>query len=297
MLINQANLKAVFTAFKAAFNAGFRDAPAQWDRIATLVPSTTSQEQDAWLGQFPRPREWIGDRHIKSMAAHDYSIKNRKFESTVGVPRDALEDDSYGIYTPLMQEMGYAAKTHPDELVFDLLAAGFSTTCYDGQYFFDVDHPVGTEETGITSVSNMQAGSGSPWFLLDTRRPLKPLIFQRRRDYAFKAMTRDDDEQVFMRDEFRYGVDARANVGFGFWQQAFGSMAVLDQANFDAAVEAMMAFTSDEGRPLGIMPNLLVVGPSNRAEANAILEKQFINNGESNTNYKAVDLMVVPWLK
>lgn len=291
IIINQANLATLFTAFKVAFNTGFRNAETNWDKVATLVPSTTKEEKYGWLGQFPRLREWVGDRHVKSMAAHDYSIRNKKYEATIGVPRDDLEDDTYGVYTPLMQEMGFAAATHPDELVFALLAAGFTTTCYDGQYFFDTDHPVGDG-----TVSNMQTGAGNPWFLLDTRRPLKPLIFQRRRDYGLRSMTDLNDEQVFNRDEYRYGVDARANVGFGFWQQAFGSKATLDAANYEAAWAAVTGRKSDEGRPLGIIPNLLVCGPSNRAAAKTVLDKELINGGESNTNYKTVDLMIVPWL-
>lgn len=291
MIINQANLQILFQAFKTAFNTGFRDAPSDWNRIATLIPSTTKEEKYAWLGQFPRLREWIGDRHIKNMALHDYSIKNKKFEGTIAVPKDDIDDDTYGVFTPLFQEMGYAAKTHPDELVYALLAAGFATACYDGQFFFDTDHPVNG-----ASVSNMQAGAGNPWFLLDTRRPLKSLIFQRRRDYDLKTMNMPDDEAVFMREEYRYGVDARVNVGFAFWQTAFGSKATLDQTNFDAAYAAMMAFRSDEDRPLGIKPNLLVCGPSNRAAANALIEAQFVGGGNSNTNFKAVDLLVTEWL-
>ena len=291
MIINQSNLNDLFTGFKAAFNTGFRSATPQWQNIATLVPSTTKQEHYGWLGQFPRLREWIGDRQFKNMAAHDYTIKNKKFEGTINVLRDDLEDDTYGIYMPLLKEVGYAAATHPDELVYGLVGAGFATPCYDGQYFFDTDHPV----DGV-SVSNLQAGAGNPWFLLDTRRPLKPLIFQLRRDYDLKQMTARDDEAVFMRDEYRYGVDARVNVGFGFWQQAFGSKDTLDQTNFDAAMAAMLAFKSDEGRPLGINPNLLVVGPSNRAAARAVVTVPTLANGAANPNYQAAELLVVPWL-
>ncbi len=291
MIINQASLTDLFTGFKAAFAGAFQGVTPNWQRIATLVPSTTKQEKYAWLGQFPRMREWLGDRQIKSMASHDYAIKNKKFESTVAVPRDDIEDDTYGVYTPLFGEMGYSAATHPDELVFGLLAAGFATPCYDGQYFFDTDHPVGG-----ASVSNMQAGGGNPWYLLDTRRPLKPLILQRRRDYALKAMTKVDDEAVFMRDEYRYGVDARVNTGFGFWQQAYGSQAALDGGNFASALAAMMAFSSDEGRPLGVNPDLLVVGPSNRAAALEVVKAERNANGATNINRDAVEVLVVPWL-
>ncbi len=296
MIVNKANLSIIYTAFKSAFNTGFRGGQTYWERIATLVPSSTKEEKYGWMGQFPRLREWLGDRVIKGIALHDYAIRNRKFESTIGVPRDDIEDDSYGVFAPLFREMGHAANNHPDELVFDLLPKGFSELCYDGQYFFDTDHPVGNEETGITSVSNMQAGAGNPWFLLDTSRPLKPLIFQRRRDYAFRSMTNMDDENVFMRDEFRYGIDARANVGFGFWQLAFGSKAALDQANFDAAMASMMGLKSDEGRPLGVNPTVLVVGPSNRSAAKQLVEVEKLASGADNPNYKAVEVLVVPWL-
>lgn len=291
MIINQANLSNLFVAFKAAFGIGFRGVAPDWNRVATLVPSTTKTENYGWLGQFPQLREWIGDRQVKSMAQSAYSITNKSYEGTVGVPRDDITDDQFGVYAPLMQEMGHAAATHPDYLVFSLLAAGFGTVCYDGQYFFDSDHPVG----GGT-VSNTGGGSGAPWILMDTTRPLKPLIFQRRQDYNLQALTDPNDEAVFTRKEYRYGVDGRCNVGYGFWQMAYGSKATLDATNFNAARAAMEGFRSDEGRPLGIKPNLLVVGPSNRAAAEALLLAQMNAAGASNTLYKAVDLLVTPWL-
>ena len=85
-------------------------------------------------------------------------------------------------------------------------------------------------------------------------------------------------------------------AGFGFWQQAFASKAELTDANLDGAIQAMMSFKSDMGRPLGIQPNVLVVGPSNRAAAKKVVEAEYKAQGESNTNYKAVEVMVVPWL-
>lgn len=292
LVINRENLNAMYNGFKTAFNNAFGGVAPMWNKVATLVPSTAKVENYGWLGEFPMLREWIGDRQVKSIAASGYSITNKKFEASIGVPRDDIDDDSYGVMTPLFASMGDAAAKHPDEIVFALLKAGFTTACFDGQYFFDSDHPVG----GAT-VSNVDlTGGGQGWFLLDTSRPLKPLIFQKRRDYALSAMTDLKDEGVWMRDEYRYGVDARVNVGFGFWQMAYGSKNTLNAANFDAAVAAMMSQKSDEGRPLGIKPTLLVVGPSNRAAARALIESEKLANGGSNTNFKAVELYVCEWL-
>lgn len=126
----------------------------------------------------------------------------------------------------------------------------------------------------ITSVSNMQAGSGTPWFLLDTSRALKPLIWQERIAPRFASLDRPEDENVFMRKEFIYGADARGNAGFGLWQLAFGSKADLTPDNYEAARAAMMALKGDEGRPLNIKPDVLVAPPSLEGAV-----KRLLNNG------------------
>lgn len=291
IIVNRENLNTIYTGFKTAFQGAFSGVSPDWNKVATLVPSATKTEDYAWLSQWPKLREWIGDRQIKSIAASGYQITNKKFESSVGIPRDDIEDDTYGVFTPLFSEMGYAAATHPDELVFALLAAGATTECYDGQYFFDTDHPV-----GAGTVSNNLGGAGTAWYLLDTSRPLKPLIFQRRKDYSLKAMTDEKDEAVFMRDDYRYGVDARCNVGFGFWQMAVRSGQTLDETNYGNARAAMMAFKSDEGRPLGVKPTLLVVPPALEAAALKLVQAENNAAGASNIYRNSAQVLVCPWL-
>lgn len=283
MIITHASLTALFTAFRAEFQNAQGATPTDWQRIATLVPSSSASNTYGWLGQFPTFREWLGDRVLKNMAAHGYSITNKKFESSVGIPRDAIEDDEIGVYKPLFAEMGRASSAHPDELVFNLLKAGLTSLCYDGQNFFDIDHPVypSTDATGTAvSVSNYQDGTGPAWYLLDVSRAIKPIIFQSRRAYALKAMVSMDDENVFMRDEYRYGVDARVSAGFGFWQFAYCSKAPLTAENYGLARAAMKAFAADGGRPLGIQPGLLVVPSQLEGAARKILVKDAYNGNE-----------------
>lgn len=291
MILNSQALKDLFVGFRGDFNTGFRSVTPQWSQVATLVPSATAENLYAWLGQFPRLREWVGDRQLHKMAANAYRLENQKFEASIEVKRDDIEDDQFGVYSPMFQEMGWAAATHPDELVFQAIAAAYDELCYDGQPFFDSDHPVG----GGT-VSNVQSGSGTPWMLLDLRRPLKPFILQRRKDYQLVSMTRQDDEAVFMRDTFRYGVDARAAAGYGFWQLAFASENDLNEANFKAARAALKGFKSDEGRPLGVSPTHILVGSSRLDEAEALIKRQNGAGGEGNTLYNAVQIIESPWL-
>mgnify|MGYP001015121755 FL=1 len=143
MIVNQANLHGLAVSYSTAYNKSFEATQSNYQKIATTVPSTTGEQDYKWLGQMPRMKEWIGEREVQSLAAYDYSIKNKPFEMTIGVPRDDIEDDKYGVYTPLFSNMGEAAALHPDELTFGALMNGFTAKCYDGKAFFAADHKMG----------------------------------------------------------------------------------------------------------------------------------------------------------
>lgn len=61
------------------------------------------------------------------------------------------------------------------------------------------------------------------WCLLCTKRAIRPFVFQTREPAKFVSLDQDSDENVFMRKEYLYGVDARYNAGYGLWQLAYGS--------------------------------------------------------------------------
>ncbi|WP_027364017.1 Mu-like prophage major head subunit gpT family protein [Desulfotruncus alcoholivorax] len=292
MIVNQAALQSVYRGFKVIFNQAFTNAKPMFQQVATVVPSSTKSEEYKWLGKVPRMREWIGDRVIQNLSAYGFTIKNKPFEATVSVDREDIEDDTIGLYSPMIQALGESAAMHPDELIFDLLINGFTHLCYDGQYFFDEDHKDGNgpvqsnkgtaalsldsyaaaraqmmtlkddqgkplnimpnllvvspqnDKTGreillaertAAGATNVMRGTAellvvpalaalpAAWFLMDTSKPVKPLIFQRRKNPEFTSMDKPNDENVFMRKEFLYGVDSRDNAGYGLWQLAYGS--------------------------------------------------------------------------
>jgi phage major head subunit gpT-like protein len=295
MIVNRANLGILTQALNAAFKGGLTLAKPQWQEVAMLVPSSTAEEKYAWLGMTTKYREWIGERQYQNLKQHDYAIKNKTFESTVAVPREAIEDDQFGVYAPLAAQMGMDAMLHPDELVFGLLAAGFSTVCYDGQYFFDVDHPVGPQGAEA-SVSNFGGGAGAAWYLLDTSQIVKPIIFQKRRDYNFVPRTAITDDNVFDNNEFVWGSDARVNVGYGLWQMAYASKQTLDATNYGAARAAMMSFKADNGKPLAVRPGILLVPPALEAAALNVVQAERLANGADNVYRNTARAVVCPWL-
>ena len=296
MLINTPNLEAIRVGFNTAYKRGLGQAESQYKRIATVVPSSTRESRYGWLGKMPNMREWLGPRLIQGLAEHDYAIKNKDFELTIGVDRNDIKDDNLGIYEPMFVEMGESTAAHPDLLTFGALKDGFTTECYDGQYFFDTDHPVIAEDGSMTTVANTDGGSGAPWFLLSTNRSLKPMIFQDREKPMFVAKDNPKDHNVFMNKEFVYGTDARYNVGFGFWQMAWGSKQTLNAANYSAARSALQGMKGDHGRPLGIKPNLLVAPPSMEGAALELLNAERDAAGATNVWKGTAELLIVPWL-
>lgn len=296
MLVNAENLNGLRVGFSTAFQGGLGQASSMHARVSTEVRSTQKEQKYGWLGKIPNVREWLGARAIQNLSQHDYSIKEKAWELTIGVDRDDIETDNLGIYGPLFTEMGLSTGSKWDMLVFELLKAGFTTKCYDGQNFFDTDHPVLDKAGNDISVANTDGGAGSPWFLLDVSRALKPIILQKRRDFEFVAKDKLDDDHVFTNKEFVYGADARGNVGFGFWQFAWGSKQTLDAAHYATARAALTGMKGDGGRPLGLLPNLLVVGPTGESTARKLLNSENAAGGETNEWKGTAELLVVPWL-
>lgn len=296
MQINSANLDNLRVGFKTNFQAGLGSAASQYLRIATVVPSTTRENRYGWLGKIPGLREWIGPRQVQNLSEWDYSIVNKPFEQTIGVDRDDIEDDNLGTYAPLFTSMGESVGNHPDLISFAMLKAGFSTLCYDKQYYFDTDHPVINEDGTVGSVANTDGGAGVPWFLLCTKRALKPLIFQDRKRPEFVAKDKATDDNVFLNKEFLYGTEARRNVGFGFWQMAWGSRQPLTTASYAAARGAIMSFKGDFGTPLGLVPDLLLVPATYEGTANKIVKNALAAGGETNEWAGTAEVMVSPWL-
>lgn len=295
MIVNSATIKALNTAVKTVFQNAFAGAKTDYKKIAMTVPSTKASNTYPWLGNSFGLREWIGERVIQNLKEYDYVIKNKKYEGTVSIPETAIEDDDVGLYNPLIANMGDAAAKHPDELVFNLLKAGTSTLCYDGQNFFDTDHPVLVDGKAV-SVSNFKTGSNAAWYLLDTSRPVKPLIYQKRKDYHLVNKDGEKDDNVFMDGQIIYGVDGRGNAGYGFWQMAYCSKEDLTDATFEAAYAAMCSFKGDNGKALGIKPTILVVPPQLRAKAHKIVTADKLANGQDNPNKGLVEVLDTSWL-
>ncbi|HHF5292707.1 TPA: Mu-like prophage major head subunit gpT family protein [Haemophilus influenzae] len=294
-------LKAIETQFKKDFAAGLGLIKPQWDLIAMKVSSNTKVNTYGFLGQFPKMVEWVNKRQRKVMQAQGTSIENKLYESTVGIARTDIEDDQVGLFRPMVQQAAQSAAELPDDLVFGLLKAGKTTLCYDGQNYFDTDHPVFDNVDGTGSSkeqSNITTGTKTEapmFYIFDTTNAIKPLIWQERT--APKIETKfapSKSDTVFNEDIYEWGVRARGAAGFGFWQLAHCvEKTELTAENIMDVIAKMQSLKGDGGKLLNIRPNVILVPPALEFKARQICEGELIN-GTTNILKGRLKVIVSP---
>lgn len=127
---------------------------APWlDGVSNYFPSDQAMEEYAWLGMTPAMREWIGGRNAKGFREQSFQIRNKHYESTLEVLVRDLRRDKTGQLMVRINEMARRSNSHWASLISDLIEAGPSTACYDGQYFFDDDHSEGDSGSQSNDIS------------------------------------------------------------------------------------------------------------------------------------------------
>lgn len=302
MLINQSNLDIFFQGLQRNFEDGLMLNPAMaslWQRVATLVISTTRKENYPMLTKGPKMRKRIGPRIVNQLSSYNYVLENARYEETLEVREDDLMDDTFGLYAPYARALGSGAAFWPTENVFTTLASGHLPThpAYDGQNFFDTDHEYPAAGSGVYSNST-GAAAVNPWWVLDADFPIRPLIFQQRMAPTFWAITNPEDTEVRDHERYLYGAKARGAFGFGLWQTAHRSTDTLTEGNFTEIRRNMQGLQTPEGFPMNILMGkpLVVVGRSNQDAARKLFGQDRLATGESNYLLNAADVLVVPFL-
>jgi phage major head subunit gpT-like protein len=311
MDITPASVNAYFQRLDFAFQQAFQQVPTYWSQVAGEFPSDTEQNLYPFLSMIPGLREWVGPRVINNVAARAFAVPNKHWEATYGIPRNKFLDDTYGFYAQMQPMIAQQVAEWRDRRLAQVIEAGTTALCWDGQFFFDTDHPVdpdnaaagvnvnklvgagfdiavadplvpyaaakaamalwkredgqqmgtlgdtimchpneekyclqvanalitaqavGSAAAGVTNVF-AQSGppkvivnpyltvtSGRPWYLLCTKRGVKPFGWQNRQDPNVVARTAVTDQNVFSLKQFEWGVDLRGEAIYTFPFLAF----------------------------------------------------------------------------
>jgi len=133
----------------AKFDAAVKAATPFYPTVCMSTDSTGYDEEYAILGAIPVIREWVGARDFRELAASNWTLVNQLFESSVQIKRTDWDDDRINLYGIPIEQMGKRFGNHPNKLLFELMEAGSSSICFDGQCFYDDDHT--WEESGTQS--------------------------------------------------------------------------------------------------------------------------------------------------
>lgn len=150
MDINRGNMNVLFTgysqSFKDAFTIASNQFPAGLGKITMEIQSGTSIEEFPFLEQMNGMREFNGEtRIVDNIASKKLQITAREFEQTVGIPRKDVLDDKFGLYSPMVGQMGAAAANLKGDVVLGALVA--NDTWIDGKNFFATDRKYGKNNT------------------------------------------------------------------------------------------------------------------------------------------------------
>lgn len=137
--------RAIVGRFYQRYEAALQ---ASWaTKVGWLNVSNQESETYKWLGQSPIMREWVGGRLQKSLLVNSYAITNKIYEATLNINIDDLRRDKTGQIMVRVGDLAKRTAEHWEKLITDAIIVGSSTTCYDGQDFFDDDHVQGASGT------------------------------------------------------------------------------------------------------------------------------------------------------
>lgn len=127
--------------------------------LGLRIDSNNDTENYAWLGSVPGLHEFIANRRYDELKEYSFSITNNDFESNILLWKKELRRDKLGMIQARVGQFGDRVRSFPAKLFSDLMINAESALCYDGQFYFDTDHPVGS--TGSVQSNDITASATS----------------------------------------------------------------------------------------------------------------------------------------
>ena len=156
-VVNSSTISSINVSYDMAFADGMGSAVDDWSDLAGEYPSSTEETIYPWMLGIGTMEEWTGEKHHEDLAAVGYRLKNKDWSQGIEVDRNKIEDDQYGIYTPMLADLGYVAKDfiniRVNKLLQSYLTQGFA---FDGKRFFATDHPVHPNKAELSTYSNLR---------------------------------------------------------------------------------------------------------------------------------------------
>lgn len=165
MLITPANLQIVFTTIGTQYKDAFTAEVLTYPKVCTTYPVSSENWINVWIPMTDKLREWDGARIVRTPAPQTYFVPIKPFEATYGVDKFKVLDDTWGVYTPVVQRLGQQAAKWPDYQLRDLLQnqgawTGAFQNGTDGLTGFNTAHLVDFYDASKGTYCNDYTGGG-----------------------------------------------------------------------------------------------------------------------------------------
>lgn len=144
MEINARNMATLYTGISTQFRDAFeRYTDDRWQQFAYLQPMSTGLLEMPLLEQIAGMREWVGPRKLNRLSAQLMTVKARSFELTYELPRESVEDDTYGMYSSKLEQMAMSCAELPNDLLTTCLENAASAKWLDNAAVFGTSRKYG----------------------------------------------------------------------------------------------------------------------------------------------------------
>ena len=94
MAFNTAKATATMRGLTQTFDQAVQSAAPFYPTVSTVVQSNGADEAYGMLGSMQGMREWLGERKFQQLRAADFTIKNKKWESSLLVSKDDISSST-----------------------------------------------------------------------------------------------------------------------------------------------------------------------------------------------------------
>lgn len=145
------------TEFSTEFSTALISAPMPW--AETVGRSRVSS---ALKTTYPIPlsaagfKKFLNEPRYRSLAHATVDLIPEMWQDGVAELASAVEAPDFFGWSDEAMSMAAAARALPNNIVATLLAGGASAVCWDGEFFFDTDHPYNPKKTSLGTYSNLR---------------------------------------------------------------------------------------------------------------------------------------------
>lgn len=147
MEVTQSNINVLFSQAEVAFGAALATVDQWTPQLATVMPSSTTQNIYAWMDRVPILRQWLGNRVINAVSTQARTVVNLPFELTDALLKEDVMNDQFGIFNMNLKFMAMQAAKWSDQQLANYIINSCASTAatpvngFDGVPFFSTAHP------------------------------------------------------------------------------------------------------------------------------------------------------------